>query len=154
MSVRLHHYYSRAPKAPDHDRRRRRRQRPRTAAMVGLLSPRRVDSIEDMRQHKSSRVGGQKRRFGCAPRLCMASRAHAVESRREGLHDGSRRSRRRWRLQIRSPRLRLMVFDYSYDTATSTFKLVVLAIGLAASDPATRAGSDETMAVSEALADD
>ena len=38
--------------------------------------------------------------------------------------------------------------------ATSTFKLVVLAIGLAASDPATRAGSDETMAVSEALADD
>ena len=38
--------------------------------------------------------------------------------------------------------------------ATSAFKLVVLAIGLAASDPATRAGSDETMAVSEALADD
>ena len=38
--------------------------------------------------------------------------------------------------------------------ATSTFKSVVLAIGLAASDPATRAGSDETMAVSEALADD
>ena len=38
--------------------------------------------------------------------------------------------------------------------ATSVFKLVVLAIGLAASDPATLAGSDETMAVSEALADD
>ena len=38
-----------------------------------------------------------------------------VESRREGLHDGSRRSRRRWRLRIRSPRLRLMVLDYSYD---------------------------------------
>ena len=37
--------------------------------------------------------------------------------------------------------------------ATSVFKLVVLAIGLAASDPATLAGSDETMAVSEALAD-
>ena len=37
--------------------------------------------------------------------------------------------------------------------ATSVFKLVVLAIGLAASDPATRAGSDETMAVSEALVD-
>ena len=34
-----------------------------------------------------------------------------------------------------------------------TFKLVVMAIGLAASDPATRAGSDETMAVSEASAD-
>ena len=38
--------------------------------------------------------------------------------------------------------------------ATFTFKLVVLAIGLAASDPATRAGFDETVAVSEALADD
>ena len=38
--------------------------------------------------------------------------------------------------------------------ATLTFKVVVLAIGLASSDPATRAGSDETMAVSEALADD
>ena len=111
----MHHLISRARKAPDHDRRRRRRQRPRTAAMVGLLSPRRVDSIEDMRQHKSSRVGGQKRRFGCAPRLCMASRAHAVESRREGLHDGSRCSRRRWRLRIRSPRLRLMVFECSFD---------------------------------------
>ena len=37
--------------------------------------------------------------------------------------------------------------------ATLTFKVVVLAIGLASSDPATRAGSDETMAVSEALAD-
>ena len=37
--------------------------------------------------------------------------------------------------------------------ATSVFKLVVVAIGLAALDPATRAGSDETMAVSEALAD-
>ena len=39
-------------------------------------------------------------------------------------------------------------------STTSTFKSVVLAIGFAASDPATRAGSDETMAVSEALADD
>ena len=38
--------------------------------------------------------------------------------------------------------------------ATSAFKLVVLPIELAASDPATRAGSDEMMAVSEALADD
>ena len=37
--------------------------------------------------------------------------------------------------------------------ATLVFKLVVLAIGLTASDPATRAGFDETMAVSEALAD-
>ena len=35
-----------------------------------------------------------------------------------------------------------------------TFKSVILAIGFAASDPVTRAGSDETMAVSEALADD
>ena len=35
-----------------------------------------------------------------------------------------------------------------------TFKSVVLAIGFAASDPATRAGSDETIAVSEALSDD
>ena len=83
--------------------------------MVGSLSPRCVDSIEDMRQHKSSWVGGQKRRFGCAPRLCMASRAHAVESRGEGLHNGSRCSRRQWRLWVQSPRLRLMVLDYSYD---------------------------------------
>ena len=83
--------------------------------MVGSLSPCRVYLIEDIHAHKLSRVGGQKRRFGCAPRLCMASRAHAVEPRREGLHDGSCRSRRRWRLRFRSPRLRLMVLDYSYD---------------------------------------
>ena len=38
--------------------------------------------------------------------------------------------------------------------ASLKFKLVILVIGLAASDPATRAGSDETMAVSEALAND
>ena len=35
-----------------------------------------------------------------------------------------------------------------------TFKSVVLAIGFAAPDPATWAGSDETIAVSEALSDD
>ena len=113
-SVRLHRWYSRAFKAPDHDRRCRRRQRPRTAAMIVSLSSCRVDSIDGMHKHESSRVGAQKRRFGCAPRLCMASRAHAVESRGEGLHNGSRRSRRRWRLRVRSPRLRLMVLDYSY----------------------------------------
>ena len=38
-------------------------------------------------------------------------------------------------------------------TATLTFKLVVLAIGLAASNPAKWAGSDETMAVLETFAD-
>jgi len=38
--------------------------------------------------------------------------------------------------------------------ATSIFKLVVLAIGSAASDPATRADAAETMAILEALVDD
>ena len=37
---------------------------------------------------------------------------------------------------------------------TLTFKLVILAISFAAFDPAMRAGSNETIAVSEALTDD
>ena len=45
----------------DHDLRRRRSQRPLTAAMVNSLPPRRVDSIDNMHERKSSRVDGQKR---------------------------------------------------------------------------------------------
>ena len=98
----------------DHDRRRRCRQHPLTAAMVDSLPPRRVKSVDDMHKHKLSRVDSQKRQFACVLRLCMASRAHAVESRHEGLQNDSRRSRRLWRLRVRSPRILLVVLNYSY----------------------------------------
>ena len=104
----------RLSKLHDRDRHRRRRQRPCTATLFGLVSPCRVDSIKDMHEHQLSRVGGQQRRFGCVLRLCIASCAHAVESRREGLQNGSHRSRRPWRLRVRSPRLRLVVLNCSY----------------------------------------
>ena len=45
----------------------------------------------------------------------LARTLSSLESRREGLQNGSRRSRRLWQLRVRKPRLRLSVLSYSYD---------------------------------------